>query len=237
MVNYGRAVRTVARKYPAVRKRYNVYAPAVKQLTSDIMYLKGLINSEPKYHIVQSTNNFNYNGIIVPLSNIVQGDGEVNRDGNMVLPRYLSINMLFGGTESASAPVVVRMILFRYWGESTGVAGSVTPAEVLSSIGSQFAPFTHLNDDNTGSKGDRQRRIEVFKSKLVNCDQINQQDTVRKFNIVMNGGNKAKEHIKWNSSTTAEPVSGGIYVLFISNLLSGTSAKYVLESKLTFYDN
>lgn len=234
---YNRIVKKAIKRYPAARKRWNVYYPAARQLASDVMYLKGLINSEPKYHIVQASNNYDYNGIVQSLSTISQGDGTSDRDGNMVLPRYLTINMSFGGTIAGNTPVVVRMIIFRYWGEATSASATVTPSEVLATIGSQYAPYTHLNDDNTGSKGDRQRRIEVLKSKLVNFDNINMRDCVRKYNIVVNGGNKPKEHIKFSSATTSGPVSGGFYILFISDNATGTNAKFTLESKLTFYDN
>lgn len=233
-MKYGRAV---AKKYPAARKRYNVYAPAVKQLASDMMYIKGLINSEPKYHIVQSSNNINYNGAVISLSTLVQGDGNTHRDGNSVLPRYLSVNIQFGATDAGTQPLTMRMIIFRYWGEKTSSgAPAVDVASVLSTTGSQYAPLSHLNEDNTGSKGDRTRRIEILKSELVDFDLVQCRTVTRQLNFVMNQGNK-KEHIKFLSASTLEPISGGLYALFVSSDATSTNSKYVLESKLTFYDN
>lgn len=222
------------KKRNPVKKRVRIYGKAGTQLYKDVMYLKGLINSEPKYHIVQSSNNFNYNGIIVSLSNIPSGGGVNDRDGNSVLPRYLNINLVLGATNTASDPAVLRMLLFRYWGESTNVAGTVTVAEILSTTGTVYAPYSHLNDDNVGAKGDRQRRIEILNSEFAVFDLVEKRQIAHTLNYVMNAG-EPKEHIKWNSSTTAEPVSGGLYMLFIGDTI--TNSKYTIESKLTFYDN
>lgn len=233
LVKYGKRA---IKRYPAVRKRYNVYAPAVKQLASDVMYLKGLINSERKYHVLQASNNYDYNGLIFSLADIPQGDAAINRDGNSILPRYLSVNYVIGATNSASTPIVIRMILFRYWGEATSGTPSVTTSEILSTTGTQFAPLSHLNDNNTGSKGDRERRIEVLRNDLYSFDLVDKRDVTGSYNITMNNGN-LKEHIKYDAAATSQPTSGGLYILVISNDATSTNARFTFESKLTFYDN
>lgn len=227
------------RKSNGFKKRAKVYGRAGIQLYKDVKYLKGLINSEPKYHTVQSANNFSWNGLVVSLSSIPQGGGVNDRDGNMILPRYLNINLNVGSTVAGTEPTLIRFIIFRYWGESTNVAGGVTVTEVLSNTGTQFSPLCHLNDDNTGNRGDRQRRIEIHKNEVVNFDLVNYREMAYSYNIIVNGGDSPKEHIKFNSSATAEPVSGGFYILFISNNSGSLNAnsKYAFESKLTFYDN
>ena len=229
-----RTFRKVA-KNNGFKKRVKTYGKAGIQLYRDVQYLKGLVNSEPKYHLVQSANNFNWAGIMVSLSSIPSGTGFSDRDGNSVLPRYLNINLNWGCTNAASDPAVLRMILFRYWGEATGAGGSVTVSEILSTVGTQFAPFSHLNDDNVGAKGDRQRRIEILNSELCVFDLTTTRQKAQTYNIVMNQGDSNKEHIKFNTASTAEPVSGGLYIMFIGDTI--TNSKYTLESKLTFYDN
>lgn len=229
--------RPAQRKRNPVKKRVQIYGKAGSQLYKDVMYLKGLVNTEPKYHIVQSANNFSWAGIVVSLSSIPSGGGVTDRDGNSVLPRYLNINLAIGAVNSATLPTTIRMLVFRYWGESTGAGGSVTPSEILSTTGTQFAPFSHLNDDNTGSKGDRQRRIEILHSEFLIFDLVDKSQSVATYNYIMNQG-EPKEHIKFNTSSTAEPVSGGLYFMAISdNNGVTTNSKYTLESKLTFYDN
>jgi len=238
-----RVAKRVYRSQP-VQKRMRVYAPAAKQLYSDVMYLKSIINSELKTHAVQSTNNFSYNGVVISLCNVPQGDGDKDRDGNTVLPRYLSVNGHFGcGTLLTSGNgIIIRMIIFRYWGESTSSAtGSIVvdPDEVIDAAGTVYAPLSHLNPDNTGSRGDRTRRIEILKSEIYTA--VPNSSCARKsfmLNLEMNGKNvNKKEHITFTNSTTAQPISGGLYIMFVSNSATGTDAEYTIQTKLSFYDN
>lgn len=236
--------KTAMRKYPAIRKRARVYVPAVRQLASDVMYLKGLINSEPKYHLVATSNNFNYAGTVVSLCDIPEGDGEANRDGNRVLPRYFTVNVhinkaidagYLGGTTTNHT--TVRMIIFRWWGEAVGGAGATpTASEILGIVSDQYAPLRHLSSKITGSKGDRSRRIEVHRNELFTLDQRSITSKDFSYNITLNGGNKPKEHMEFGTSATNPPTDGGFFILFISDVL-GTDVSYYLSSKVVFYDN
>lgn len=214
--------------------RWVTYGNAGKQLARDVMYLKTLINSEPHNHYVQSANNYNWNGIIVSLSDVPSGDSDQERTGTRILPRFLNVNLR---VTWASQNTVVRVILFRYWGEaSSDGAPNVTVGEVLRTSGTQYAPYTHLNDDNTGPKGDRDRRIEVLRSELVNLDGVQKQSEVFQWDVKVNGMNvNKKEHIDFTDMVTHQPISGGFYLLFINNVVDNGS--YHFESKMTFYDN
>lgn len=236
-----KTIKYAAKKYPAVRRRANVYVPAVRQLASDVMYIKSLVNSETKYNETTTSNNFDYNGTVVALSAIVQGDGNTNRDGNRVLPRYLNIKGFVSITSATARtdPINCRAILFRYWGESPSAGSVVTPSEILSTVGSQYAPLSHLNEDIVGSRGDRVRRIEVLKNWDILLDKTGANPAMSiDCNIQMNGpGVKNKEHIQFASSATADAVSGGLYLLFISDTATATEVHYKIQSKLVFYDN
>lgn len=230
------------KKYPAARKRYRVYAPAVKQLASDVMYLKGLINSEPKFHVTQSGNNVDWNGAVVSLCDIPTGDTSTNRDGDRILPRYFSINMHCGRASGAtSAHLTARVIIFRSWIENPStIAPVVTPSEVLTgaSLGTLYAPITHLNANMTGSRGDRNRRIEVLRNELIQFTANDNPSQTLHYNIEMNGKNKQKkEHIEYNTAGTIQPTSGGLFILFVTDNVTSGEFYYQLESKLTFYDN
>lgn len=218
----------------AVRSRWQVYGGAASQLAKDVLYLKSLINSEPHNHYVQDANNFNWLGAVVSLSDVPQGDTDNDRTGNRVLPRYLNMNL---SITSGEGNAYVRVILFRYWGEATSATPSVTPSEVLRDVGSQFSPLTHLDDNNTGPKGDRTRRIEVLRSVLLNLDQIEKRSECLMWDVEVNGMNvQRKEHCEFSDNGLAtQPISGGFYVLFIGN--SATNSAYRLESKMVFYDN
>lgn len=198
------------------------------------MYLKSLVNTEPHRKYIQDANNFNYNGYIVSLSSVASGTGADQRTGQRALPRYVNVNWkVFAGEDNS----VIRVMLFRYWGEATSDTGpSVTPAEVLRTVGTSYTPYAHLNEDNCGSKGDRQRRIEVLRSEMFAVDNQERRLVTGCWDVEMNGMNvQKKEHIEWPGSATTEPISGGVYMLFASSTL--TNAGMQMESKLVFYDN
>lgn len=232
--------------YGPVAKRANVYGPAAMQLAKDVAYLATLVNAEPKSHTVSTSNNYSWSGSIVSLSSVVQGDTGTNRDGNRILPRFLNIrmgvNLATAGFSSAQKYYHTRVIIFRYWGEATSAAGSVTAAEVLTTTGSALAPFSTLAEANLGSKGDRSRRIEVLRNEILYFDN-NGGDSgkILEYNIEMNGQNKSKkEHIEFVGSGTAEPCSGGLYMLIIGGhdpASYSTDTAYWLTSRLAFYDN
>lgn len=213
--------------------RWSTYLGAGKQLAKDVMYLKTLINSEPHYHFVPTSNNYNYNGNVVSLCNVPQGDTGFDRTGNRVLPRYLNVKWQ---VTTASGNNIARVMLFRYWGETPSGTPSVQANEIMQNLGTQYAPLAHLNTDITGQKGDRNRRIEVLRNEVVNLDQVERTSYTCEWDVQMNGmGVEPKEHIEWRGTTTEEPLSGGVYIIFIGGKAANDT--FTLVSKLTFYDN
>lgn len=242
MVYPVRQYRKYTRQYAKpIRKRAKVYFPAAKQLARDVAYLGTLINSEPHYHITQTSNNFSYSGTVISLSAVPQGDSATARTGSRCLPRYLALNAFVSITTATTRtdPINCRAILFRYWGESTDAAPSVIPADVLATTGSQFAPLSFLNDNNTGPRGDRQRRIEIHKSWDFLLDKAGSNPgQMIEANVQVNGMDvQKKEHLQFRSASTEDPVSGGFYLLFISDDATATEVHYKVNAKLTFYDN
>lgn len=236
MKNY----RRYARKANPIVKRVNIYAPAVKQLASDVMYLKGLINSEPKTHITTSSNNFSYAGTVVSLCDVPTGDTSNSRDGNRILPRFLNIkfhiNRGISGTTYTHS--TVRFVIFRWWGETANAAGTApTASDVLTNTSSQYAPMGHLSQAITGNKGDRNRRIEVHRSGMFTLDSVSKTSVDEDYNITLNGGNGTKEHIEYYDPNTNPPTSGGFFILFINDNPTSSDTAYYLQSRITFYDN
>ncbi len=211
--------------------------PKFARVNADIKYLKTVVNAEVHHHTVASANNFNSTGIVESLSKVVQGNGDVNRTGNSILPRFQSINVHVNKFIDVNAPEheTIRVIVFRYWGESTGDNPIVIINEILDSPD----PLSYLNDDNVGSRGDRERRIEVHKSKLFTLDKVASTSRTWKWNIQINGPNKkVKDHMKFNNNTTQDPLSGGFYILFISDNASAMNeSAFGYNAKLNFYDN
>lgn len=232
----------MAKKYPAARKRYRVYAPAVRQLASDVMYLKGLVNAEPKNHFFLANNNVDYTGAMLSTCEVPQGDGSGNRDGNRILPRYYNLNgRIWLGSGFTGVAVGVRVVVFKWWGESPNAVGvAPVPSDILESalISTQNACDAFLDPAITGSKRDRNRRVEVlrnfYKSLSVNGDPCLDIHEV----IEMNGKGKTnKEHMEFYTTTTNPPTSGGIFVLIITSSATATDVGYHIKSKLTYYDN
>lgn len=236
---YRKAFKYAVKKYPAVRKRYKVYAPALKQLGRDVMYLKGLVNAEPHLHTLETSFNYNWTGQITDLSLIPQGDQSNQRTGNKLLPRYLNLNIHVNQIALTGALITHathRLIIFRYWGESTDAVPNVTPSDVLATVGTQYAPVTHLNDNNTGSRGDRTRRIDILRNEFFTLDLVSRTSMDFQYNIEMNKASQ-KNHIEFRSATTEQAISGGLFMLVITdNATAGDSGLWV-GSRLTFYDN
>lgn len=235
-----RYAKYAAQKYPAVRKRARVYVPAVRQLASDVMYLKGLINSEPHSHYVNSSGNFDWNGTIVSLCNIPQGDASYNRTGDRILPKYMSINCHINKDTAGNMHTTVKYVIFRWWGESPNAVGvAPVPADILAlGVGTAYAPLSYLQSSITGQKGDRNRRIEVHRTGSVTFDKVSRTCQDIKEVIKLNGKqSKIKEHIEFYDGTTNPPVSGGFFILFIQDTVTAADVSYTMSSHLTFYDN
>lgn len=238
MVNYRSFAKQAYRKYPAIKRRAKVYVPAVRQLASDVLYLKGLINSEPKNHLAIVDNNVNWSGVVISLCDVPQGDGSINRDGDRVLPRYLGIHMTCNRTATCTTVhQQLRVIIFRFWGESANAVGALPAvADIIDHTGSIYAPRSFLDQAITGPRGDRQRRIEVLRNYYTSLSPDKTYIDIQE-NIEMNGKTQnRKEHLEYFDNTTNPPTSGGVFVLIVTdNTLS--EAAYHLTSKLTYYDN
>lgn len=227
--------------YNPIARRVNVYGTAGMQLAKDVAYLATLINSEPKWHPVSASNNFSWSGGVVDLSAIPNGDTSYNRDGQTVLPRFLSVKgSVKKATTGTASQSTYRMMIFRYWGEDSGASPPVapSPADVLRTTGTQYAPYALLNRDNVGARGDRTRRIEVLRSECFTLDKVSQTFKDFSYNLEMNGTKvKNKEHIKFEGPATETPISGGIYILFITDDNNALDHSFYFTTNLTFHDN
>lgn len=224
--------------YHPIAKRVNTYGRAGYQLYKDVSYLATLINSEMHSFQLATSNNIDSVGRTESMNIIPQGNGENERTGNSVLPRYQSINIHVNKAIAGPAHETFRVILFRYWGEATSAAPVVTVGEILDSFGA-IGPLNFLNEDNTGKRGDRERRIEIHKSKLFTLDQVADTSRTWKWNIEVNGMNKkVKDHVKFRSDVLESPVSGGFFLLFISDNATGSNkASFGIQCKINYHDN
>ncbi len=215
----------------------NQYA-LVNRLNFDMKYMKTLINAEMHIHTVfQSDAQVDNAGAVFSLNDVPVGDQGNFRTGISILPRFQSINITIQKNITGNAPEndVIRLMLFRYWGEGTDALPLVEVGDVL--VDSQ--PYSYLNKDNTGRRGDRDRRIEVHKSKFFQLDKTTRTNATFKWNIKVNGPEKKiKDHIKFRDSMTDPPASGGFFLLIISdNGVAAEHATMTFNSNMKFYDN
>lgn len=252
MNNYGRKMHQYGpNKYivsAAKQRYYRNNKVSIPRIISDVKYLKSLVNSEPQPFVVTTSNNVNWNGSIVSLSTVVQGDQLGQRTGDRILPRYLAIRGYCHGTIAVATQTRTtwKIMVVRLWSESTSAAptAAVTDALAPGTVGTAHAPLSFLNQDNVGPKGDRVRRIEVLRSEtFITQEQGAQtgastQNYLFDWNIEMNGGDK-KDHIEYFSNATGEPISGGLYFIIINDVDAASAAfpSYWVNSKMTFYDN
>lgn len=211
---------------------------AIGKIGADVKYLKTVVNSELHYFIVTTSDNIDSTGTLRSLNDVALGDGASNRTGTSILPRYQTINVHVNKSLAGAAPdhETIRMMVFRYWGEQTSASDIPAVSEVLNTLD----PLSFLSEDNTGSRGDRERRIEVHKSKIFTLDKVAQTSRTYKLNIQLNGMNKnVKDHIKYRESgVNPYPVSGGFFILFISDNATGSNkSSFNYNSKMSFHDN
>lgn len=231
------------KKYPlykGISKRVNTYGPATMQLAKDVAYLGSIINSEPTNFEVKTSGNVGYNGVVIDLTAVPQGDSAGTRHGNILLPRFISFRMHANKRISASTAdhITFRVMLFRSWVETADTATVPAPADIMNIVGAAGAPMSHLNDNVTGARGDRQRRIEVLRSDFITLDAVGKTSKDYSYNIQMNGPNvQNKQHIKYLGAATATAISGGIYCYLCSDNATATEVAYYIDSRLTFYDN
>lgn len=229
MVNVNKTIKPYKKQAKKIyRKRARVYGKAGKQLYRDVMYLKGLINSE--LHFVNTTiaaTDITSTGNCISLSTVPQGDSNSERSGNTILPRWLVCSGSITAPNSALAFAVVRLIVFR-WKESS----VPVPADVLQSLN----VFSQLNDDNTGNKNDRS--IEILYNET--CYVVNgTSENVKlfNFNIDLNPSTKnTKDHIIYDGATTV-PYDNSIYMMYLSDDGATPFPKLDCIVKLNFYDN
>lgn len=224
------------KKQNGFQKRVQIYGRAGGQLYSDVRYLKTLINSEMHWHIADYGLNIDTVGTVLNFNEIPEGDGENLRTGTSILPRFLTLHMHINKAMSGTVTHdTIKILLFRYWGSAANDAPNVTPSDIL--LGVDVLGF--LDQDITGKKGDRERRIEVLKSKLFTLDMVADTSRTYSWNISMNGMNvPKKEHIKYRGASTEDAVSGGLYILVMSSNSSGANKSSVnIRGKLGFHDN
>lgn len=209
--------RKVYKKKPWYKRKYNALQLAQKAVKG-VWYLKGLVNSELKFHDYTASANFDFNGAMYNITSIAGGSGENQRNGNSIFVRYITLRGIIAANTSV-AYNTCRMIVFIDKDSSGAVP---TAADLLATTGTGYAPIAPLNDDN-------RKRYKVLTSKTMSLSPSD-------YNLPFKSYIPIRHHVRYNSPTFNDYDKGQIYVLFISDQNTAVPL-FTLYSRVAYHDN
>lgn len=208
---------------PWYKKKYSVKDMALKAWKG-VKMMRGIINSEKKHHLTNSSGqNIDYNGTVVQLSDISQGDTISTRSGNSILAKSLYYNYNIGAV-AAGTNIFCRVMVIQ---DTMNLGSAPAPGDVLTTVGAIHAPSSTLQITYAA-----QRRFKVLYDhmhRFSNGGSISGGDMG-----VIKLGNT---HIKYTSTTGTDEGRNQLYVLFISNLVTTNLPNINFHFSLTYYDN
>lgn len=185
--------------------------------------LKGIINSELKYLDTETTPTpVDWNGIVIALSAIDQGDTAQTRDGNSVLAKYLNIKGIIKNTSSTVGSTVKFAIVSRK--ESQGAMPAVS--DLYVNLGNANSPYSRTNFVQSPND------FKILMQKIVVLDNINKPSYLLDINIPLNF------HLKFRDIMGADTSQNPIYMIVISDTDTTASPPEIqFWNTLRFYDN
>lgn len=162
------------------------------------------------------------NSQIYCLNGLAQGSGDVQRNGNQVEFKSLSLHGRFAASTSSH---ILRMIIFKY----KGINGQTpTTAEVLNSA-SAPVELDFYNLDNVP------QNYQILSDKIHMVDS--QQQRLKYFSLHLNDMN-VKTRYQGVTSAYTDISTNAIFMLVVSQPLDGTSATSVrINSRIRYVDN
>lgn len=198
-------------------KKYSVGDIALKAWRA-VKYMRTLINSERKLYTQQNNPVVQtYNGNVIQLTNIAQGDQTNQREGRSILINYVQLRGLFTkGTGNDS----LRYLVVRDKYQS-GTAPAVD--QILQTIGTSLAPYAPLESSFAG-------RFEILDTGLLTFSADKPTIVYKKF-IPLN------KHCKWQTTTDGGgTMAGHIYFISLNNTATnGCTVEFV--SRIGYRDN
>lgn len=200
------------------KRKYNALELASKAWSA-VKYMKGMINCEKKYHdVTWLSNNFTYNGDILCLSYIGQGDDNNNRAGNSILLRSIYLNGQF--ISPAGYQRFIRLIIFM---DKQNQGIDPTASNVLANMGSVLAPTGPLNID-------RAPRYQVLMDLKISLDDA--KGLTYQFSRYIN----LQTHLKFTGPATTDIFTNAIYGIVCSDSTTNVPDMN-LAVRLGYYDN
>lgn len=205
---------------PWYRKKYSVMDLAGKAWQG-VKYLKGIINSEKNLYDKNNTGTFDYNGTVIPLTDIPQGDGIGSRSGNSILAKSLHLRLQMIGSSLVSSTVVRVMVVM-----DTMNLGSVpNVSDILMNSGS-----SQVTNANLTVVTSYQTRFRILVDRITYLSNAGQ--NVKNANIFK----RLNTHIKYTGATGTDEGRNQLYLLICSNQnVNNPIVDY--NSRFQYYDN
>lgn len=201
---------------PWYSRKYSV-ADLARHAWKGVYYLKGLVNSETKKFDVVNDAITMGGGTLAPLTQVVQGDTDLTRDGNSIFARGLNLKMTFVKNDLGNDFQRQMIALVR----DNQQISDTTPS-FLDVFETQH-PNTHLATDNVG-------RFSILKRYAWTFDD-NRKSVQLNWNIPL------RTHIRFNGAAGSDLQKGGYYLAYITDQDTDNFPTFSLHSRLSFHDN
>jgi hypothetical protein len=169
---------------------------------------------EKKYFIYENSGNVDFNGVIYSVTDVPQGDTDLTRDGDRLLPETLEMRYSWVPGDSVN---ICRLVVLRWEASSTPTVTSVIQAVGATNAPKQ--PFTH--DTRT-----------LYK---ILCDDMIRVDTYHLIEIRHRIIKLPKVSMQFQGGGTTG--TGKLYVLLLTDSGVSTHPGFDLVFKLWFTDS
>lgn len=203
------------------KKKYTVIDIA-KKAWAGVNYIKDMINCEA--HMVDVTQNgvsVDYDGALVHLSPVTQGDTRNARSGKSILAKYLSGRIQLAITSSQRSSV--RLIIFMDT-QNNGTAPAVS--DILENTGTALGPLSSLKQLQNG-------RFKILWSRLITLDGVKESLQDLKYYLPLK-----RQHLYFDGATSADYQKNAIFMLQISSAATASNPPTISSyQRFSFYDN
>ena len=189
----------------------------LSKLWRNFKYLKSMINVEKKLHSLTASINPSSTGTITHVTQIAQGDGQGNREGNSIKTTYFGFRGRCSLNASASN-TFLRVMLIR----DTQQQSDTTPA--ISDVLENVSVSSFLNPETLG-------RYTVLFDQTYSLESAGSTGSrTIEFNKKLNS------HVRFNGSAAGDIQKGGLFLIFLSDHPTNTPG-LAYEARLRYVDN
>lgn len=189
----------------------------LSKLWRQIKYVKGMINSEKKFHDSSGSTAASATPTVHALTQIAQGDSQATRDGNSILVRNLRLSMLWSNHASATAGTFCRCVI-------------VKDNQQVSDTDPQWLDVFESATVTSPLNAEKIGRFQLLKDMTFTLNNDDKENKIIKLNLPL------KHHVRYNGTAGTDIQKGGLYLMYCSNQGANTAA-VSLEARVSFYDN